>query len=46
MMEHRIPELGQAYTAVFVAALVILAIFLMLSLIRAIIGPRVADRIV
>ena len=46
MMEHMIPELEQAYTAVFVAALVIFAIFLMLSLIRAIIGPRVSDRIV
>ena len=46
MMEHTIPELEQAYEIVFVAALVILAVFLMLSLIRAIIGPRVADRIV
>ncbi len=45
-MENRIPVLEQAYEVVFVTALVILAIFLMLSLIRAIIGPRVADRIV
>lgn len=45
-MEHTIPVLEQAYEVVFVTALVILAIFLMLSLSRAIIGPRVADRIV
>lgn len=38
--------LAQAYEAVLVTALIILAIFLMLSLVRAIIGPRVADRIV
>lgn len=45
-MGHGIAVLEQAYGIVFVTALVILAIFLMLSLIRAIIGPRVADRIV
>lgn len=45
-MEHTTRVLEQAYGVVFVAALVILAIFLMLSLVRAIIGPRVADRIV
>ncbi len=45
-MENRIPVLEQAYEVVFVTALVILAVFLTLSLIRAIIGPRVADRIV
>lgn len=38
--------LAQAYEVLFVAALIILAVFLMLSLVRAIIGPRVADRIV
>ncbi|MBO5246940.1 MAG: sodium:proton antiporter [Eubacterium sp.] len=39
-------RLEQAYEILFIAALVILAVFLILSLIRAIIGPRVADRIV
>lgn len=45
-MGKGIPALEQAYEILFVAALVILAVFLMLSLVRAIIGPRVADRIV
>lgn len=45
-MGKGIPALEQAYEIMFVAALVILAVFLMLSLVRAIIGPRVADRIV
>ena len=45
-MGKGIPALSQAYEILFVAALVILAVFLMLSLVRAIIGPRVADRIV
>ena len=45
-MGNGILALAQAYEIVFVAVLVILAVFLMLSLVRAIIGPRVADRIV
>ncbi|MDD7642416.1 MAG: monovalent cation/H+ antiporter complex subunit F [bacterium] len=45
-MGNGIPALEQAYEVLFIAALVILAVFLMLSLVRAIIGPRVADRIV
>ena len=45
-MGKGIPALEQAYEVLFIAALVILAVFLMLSLVRAIIGPRVADRIV
>ena len=45
-MGNGIPALEQAYEILLIAALVILAAFLMLSLVRAIIGPRVADRIV
>ena len=45
-MGKGIPALEQAYQVLFVAALVILAVFLVLSLVRAIMGPRVADRIV
>ena len=45
-MGNGILALAQAYQILFVAVLVILAVFLMLSLVRAIIGPRVADRIV
>ena len=45
-MGKGIPALEQAYEILFVAVLIILAVFLMLSLVRAIIGPRVADRIV
>lgn len=45
-MGRGIMALEQAYEVLFIAALVILAVFLMLSLVRAIIGPRVADRIV
>lgn len=45
-MGNGIPALEQAYEVLFVAALIILAVFLVLSLVRAIIGPRVADRIV
>ena len=45
-MGKGIPALEQAYEVLFVVALIILAVFLMLSLVRAIIGPRVADRIV
>ena len=45
-MGNGILALAQAYEILFVAVLVILAVFLMLSLVRTIIGPRVADRIV
>ena len=45
-MGNGILALAQAYEILFVAVLIILAVFLMLSLVRAIIGPRVADRIV
>ena len=45
-MEHTSPVLEQAYHVLFVAALIFLAVMVVLCLIRAIIGPRVADRIV
>lgn len=38
--------LGQAYEILFVGALIFLAIMVVLCLIRAIIGPRIADRVV
>ncbi len=45
-MEERIPGLGQAYAFLLVGALVFLAVMVVLCLIRAIIGPRIADRVV
>lgn len=45
-MGKGIEGLEQAYHILFVSVLVILAIMIILCLIRAIIGPRVADRIV
>lgn len=45
-MGRGISGLESAYHAFFVAALIFLAIMMVLCLIRAIIGPRVADRIV
>lgn len=45
-MGEGIPGLASAYTVLFTAALIFLAILLVLCLIRAIIGPRVADRLV
>lgn len=45
-MGSGITMLENAYHILFVSALIILAIFVMLCLLRAIIGPRVADRIV
>jgi multicomponent Na+:H+ antiporter subunit F len=45
-MGEGIPALEQAYEGLFVLALCVLALFLVLGLIRAIIGPRVSDRIV
>ncbi|MCC8044923.1 MAG: sodium:proton antiporter [Clostridiales bacterium] len=45
-MGEGVPGLSQAYTWLFTAALIFLAVLLILCLIRAIIGPRVADRLV
>ncbi|MCC8051787.1 MAG: sodium:proton antiporter [Clostridiales bacterium] len=45
-MGEGIPGLTSAYTVLFTAALIFLAILLVFCLIRAIIGPRVADRLV
>lgn len=45
-MGKGIPGLEQAYHILFVAALVFLAVMIILCLIRAIRGPKVADRIV
>lgn len=45
-MGKGVPGLEAAYHLFFVVVLVILAIMIILCLIRAIMGPRVADRIV
>lgn len=45
-MGKGIPGLEQTYQVFFIAVLVVLALMLVLCLIRAIIGPRIADRIV
>ena len=45
-MGEGIKGLAGAYRILFVAVLIFLAILLMLCLVRAIIGPRIADRIV
>lgn len=45
-MGEGIAGLEQAYHILFMAVLIVLAILLMLCLVRAIIGPRIADRIV
>lgn len=45
-MNTQIPALQQAYHIVFLAVLVILIIMVVLCLLRAILGPSVADRIV
>jgi multicomponent Na+:H+ antiporter subunit F len=45
-MGNGIPGLSQAYQGLFVVALVFLAVMVVLCLVRAIIGPRIADRIV
>lgn len=45
-MGKGIPGLDQAYQVLFTGALIFLAIMTVLCLIRAIIGPRTADRIV
>lgn len=45
-MQTGIQPLEQAYRILFIVVLVILAIMIILCLIRAIKGPRIADRIV
>ena len=45
-MGRGIPALEEAYQIFFTAVLIFLAVMVMLCLIRAIIGPRIADRIV
>lgn len=45
-MNSGIKELVAAYDMVFTVALLVLAVMIVLCLIRAILGPRVADRIV
>ncbi|MCI7813628.1 MAG: monovalent cation/H+ antiporter complex subunit F [Lachnospiraceae bacterium] len=45
-MGRGVPGLEQTYYTFFTIVLVFLAIMLMLCLVRAIIGPRIADRIV
>ncbi len=45
-MGKGIPGLDQAYQVLFTVVLVVLAVMIILCLIRAIIGPRIADRIV
>lgn len=45
-MGSGVPHLAQAYDVLLTGALIFLAIALVLCLIRAIIGPRVADRLV
>ncbi len=45
-MGEGVAGLEQAYRILFTGALIFLAVMLVLCLIRAIIGPRVADRVV
>ncbi len=45
-MGKGIPGLDQAYNGFFVVVLIIMAVMLMLCLLRAVIGPKVADRVV
>ena len=45
-MGKEITGLGTAYLGLFTAVLIVLAVMVILCLIRAIIGPRIADRIV
>lgn len=45
-MRNEITRLAQAQQGLFIAAMIFLAVMLVLCLIRAIIGPRVTDRIV
>lgn len=45
-MNSGIPALESAYSVVFTGIIIVLAVMIVLCLIRAILGPRVADRIV
>lgn len=45
-MNSQIIQLENAYQTVFTAALIVLAVMIILCLVRAIMGPSVADRIV
>lgn len=45
-MGRGVESLERAYQILFTGVLIILAILLLLCLIRAIVGPRIADRIV
>ena len=45
-MGRGIQSLEQAYTVFFTVVLIVLAVLVVLCLVRAIIGPRIADRIV
>ena len=45
-MGKGIQGLAQAYDILFVGILIVLAVLVVLCLVRAIIGPRIADRIV
>ena len=45
-MGKGIPGLEQAYEILFIGVLIVLAVLILLCLARAVIGPRIADRIV
>ena len=45
-MGTRMENLEAAYSVLLTGALIVLAILVMLCLVRAIIGPRIADRVV
>ena len=45
-MGRGIESLEGAYQVLFTAVLIILAVFILLCLVRAVVGPRIADRIV
>lgn len=45
-MGRQIPGLEKAYEIVFIIAIVVLAVLIILCLIRAIIGPKLVDRII
>lgn len=45
-MKTGIQGLDSAYQVLFIGALIVLAVMVILCLVRAIIGPRIADRIV
>lgn len=38
--------IGQAYQGLFVAAILLLAFLILISILRSVIGPRIADRII